>query len=388
MTKTKPVRIGFIPLVDAAALLVAVDKGFAANEGLDVELIREVSWSNIRDKLALGMFGAAHLLTPIAIASNLRLGNVNAPLVAPVNLAMNGNAITVSPALLDELRQAAEGDIASPAASARALRKIAQKREAQGREPLTFGMTFPFSTHNYVLRFWMAEGGLDPDQDLRLVVLPPPFMAASLAQGHVDGFCVGAPWSSVAVDAGVGVILHFSCEIFTPVPEKVLALRESAAKDDPELVAALTRAVTAGAGYVDDAHNRAEVSALLARPDRVGVEAEMIGRTLEGRLRVDAAGAVRAKADYLIIGEKGACRPDPNQAAWLYAQMLRWGQARFSQDLLAAAKTVMRADLYDAALGFGGSVAPERVIDAFSGRKFNAADISAYLKAFAIGANI
>src|SRR5208337_2104328 len=99
MTKTKPVRIGFIPLVDAASLLVAVEKGFAAAEGLDVELIREVSWSNIRDKLAIGLFDAAHLLTPMAIASKLGLDQVKVPLVAPVNLSMNGNAITVSSAL-------------------------------------------------------------------------------------------------------------------------------------------------------------------------------------------------------------------------------------------------------------------------------------------------
>lgn len=212
MTGDAHVKIGFIPLVDAAALLIAAHKGFAKAEGLDVELIREVSWANVRDKLAIGRFDAAHLLAPMAVASTLGLGHVRVPLIAPINLAMNGNAIAVSSSLHAEL--AAAGEIAHPAQTARALAKLVAQRKAQGREPLTFGMTFPFSTHNYQLRYWMAEGGIDPDEDLRLIVLPPPYMVENLARGQLDGFCVGAPWSSVAVDAGIGVILHFGCEIF------------------------------------------------------------------------------------------------------------------------------------------------------------------------------
>src|SRR5271169_2719691 len=193
---TGPLHIGFIPLVDAAALIVAVDKGFAAAEGLDVTLVREVSWSNVRDKLNIGLFDAAHLLAPVAIASSLGIGHVKVPIVAPFGLGVNGNAITVSPPLH---AAAADGDIAKPMVSARALARVVAERKAKGLEPLTFGMTFPFSTHNYHLRFWMAAGGVDPDEDVRLVVLPPPYMVDSLANKHVEGFCVGAPWNSIAV---------------------------------------------------------------------------------------------------------------------------------------------------------------------------------------------
>ena len=154
-------RIGFIPLADAAALIVAVDKGFTAAEGLDVELVSEVSWSNVRDKLNIGLFDAAHLLAPIAIASSLGLGHVKVPIVAPFGLGVNGNAITVSPALYAAIAAAAEGNIVDPLVSARALARVVAKRNARGEEPLTFGMTFPFSTHNYHLRFWMAAGGVD-----------------------------------------------------------------------------------------------------------------------------------------------------------------------------------------------------------------------------------
>ena len=106
-----------------------------------------------------------------------------------------------------------DGDRFDPMATARALSRVVASRRRGGAEPLTFGMTFPFSTHNYQLRFWMAAGGVDPDEDVRLVVLPPPFMADSIASGQIDGFCVGAPWNSIAVDRGVGHILHFVSDI-------------------------------------------------------------------------------------------------------------------------------------------------------------------------------
>src|SRR4029077_3245689 len=229
-------RIGFIPLADAAALIVAVDKGFAAAEGLDVELVREVSWSNVRDKLNIGFFDAAPPLAPVAIASSLGLGHVKVPILAPFGLGVNGNAITVSPALYAAIAAAADGSIVDPMVSARALARVVTSRKAKGEEPLTFGMTFPFSTHNYHLRFWMAAGGVDPDEDVRLVVLPPPYMVESLANRHVDGFCVGAPWNSVAVDLGIGFILHFVSEILARAAEKVLGVRSAWAEENPDVL--------------------------------------------------------------------------------------------------------------------------------------------------------
>src|ERR1700753_3223052 len=240
---TAPLRIGFIPLVDAAALIVAVDKGFTAAEGLEVELVREVSWSNVRDKLNIGLFDAAHLLAPVAIASSLGLGHVRVPIVAPFNLGLNGNAITVSPELHAELMGELEGDRFDPMATAQALARVVAVRRKAGDAPLTFGMTFPFSTHNYQLRFWMGAGGIDPDEDVRLVVLPPPFMVDSLASGQIDGLCGGAAWHSIAVDRGVGKILHFGSEIMQRAAEKVLAVREAWAEKNSQKLSALIRAV-------------------------------------------------------------------------------------------------------------------------------------------------
>src|SRR5262249_22308560 len=129
----------------------------AAAEGLDVELVREVSWSNIRDKLNIGLFDAAHLLAPVAIASSLGIGHVKVPIVAPFGLGLNGNAITGSPPPFTAIPAVADGDIMDPMVSARALARVVAQRKAKGEEPLTFGMTFPFSTHNYHLRFWIWQ---------------------------------------------------------------------------------------------------------------------------------------------------------------------------------------------------------------------------------------
>ena len=383
---TAPLRIGFIPLVDAAALIVAVDKGFTKAEGLDVTLVREVSWSNVRDKLNIGLFDAAHLLAPVAIASSLGLGHIKVPISAPFNLGLNGNAITISPALHADLMGELEGDRFDPMATANALARVVAKRRKAGAEPVTFGMTFPFSTHNYQLRFWMAAGGVDPDEDVRLVVLPPPYMVDSLASGQVDAFCVGAPWNSVAVDLGVGHILHFVSDILVRAAEKVLAVRQSWSEKNPEILAALIRAASRAAEFIEQPDNRVEAARLLSQPDRIAVDAEVIQRTLVGRLKISPDGTMRESARYLLVAREGAERPETVQAAWLYAQMVRWGQTAFSPEALKTAIGVFRPDLYDAALGHkGGLGEAPRAIGAFAGPAFNPDDIAGHLAAFPIG---
>jgi ABC-type nitrate/sulfonate/bicarbonate transport system substrate-binding protein len=383
---TTPLRIGFIPLCDAAALIVAVDKGFAADEGLDVTLVREVSWSNVRDKLNIGLFDAAHLLAPVAIASSLGLGHVKVPIVAPFNLGLNGNAITVSPALHAAIMEEIEGKALDPMVTALALARVVAKRRKGGAEPLTFGMTFPFSTHNYQLRFWMAAGGVDPDEDVHLVVLPPPYMVDSLANGHVDAFCVGAPWNSVAVDLGVGHILHFVSDILVRAAEKVLAVRQNWADKNPDILKALVRAHIRAAEFIEQPQNRAEAASILAQPERIGVDASVIQRTLDGRLKISPDGTMRESSRYLLVGREDAGRPDLVQAAWLYAQMVRWGQTAISPDALKTAMGVFRPDLYDVAAGQKAKpVGASDRIGAFAGPAFDPADIAGHLAAFRIG---
>lgn len=379
---TGPIRIGFIPLADAAALIVAVDKGYTAAEGLDVTLVREVSWSNVRDKLNIGLFDAAHLLAPVAIASSLGIGHVKVPIVAPFALGVNGNAITVTPVLHAAIMAKLEGDRFDPMATALALARVVAERRKAGAEPLTFGMTFPFSTHNYQLRFWMAAGGVDPDEDVRLVVLPPPYMVDSIANGHVDAFCVGAPWNSIAVDLGIGHILHFVSDVLVRAAEKVLAVRQSWADKHPDALAALVRACARAADFIEQ--NHAEAARILAQPERIGVDAEVLQRTLDGRLKISPDGAFRESSRYLLIGRDGAVRPEKIQAAWLYAQMVRWGQTPLSSEALGTAMGVFRPDIYDAALGVAGKT-EEGAIGAFAGPAFAADDVMGHLEAFKIG---
>lgn len=368
MTAT-PLTIGFIPLVDAAAVIVAVEKGFAAAEGLDVTLVREVSWANVRDKLNIGLFDAAHLLSPVAIAATLGLSQAEVPLVAALNLDRDGSAITVSPALHTAIAEAAEGEPRDPMVTARALARVVAARRAAGGEPLTFGMTFPFSTHNYQLRLWMAAGGVDPDEDVRLLVLPPPLMADGIASGHVDGFCVGAPWNTVAVDAGTGRVLHAGSDIVDPVAEKVLAVREAWAVRHPQTLARLVRALDRATSYVADPAHRDEVSRILSAPDRIGVDAALIRRCLD---------------DGMNGAANSAARPNPAQAAWLFAQMVRWGQAGFTPKALATARGVFRPDLYDAATAAPPAATATPDIEACDGVPFDPAAIPAYLARFPI----
>lgn len=184
---TKSLRIGYVPLTDAALLHVAKAQNFAAARGVEIELV-DSSWANIRDKLVAGHFDAVHMLAPAAIAVSLGIGQIEAPLVAPVALGLNGNAITVSKVLFEALLQEAQGDVADPRVTAKALAAIVARRRERGEAPVTLGHVFPFSSHHYQLRLWLRAGHLDTDEDVRLAVVPPPFMVWTLCKGPTGRF--------------------------------------------------------------------------------------------------------------------------------------------------------------------------------------------------------
>ena len=163
------VHAGIIPLLDCAPLVVAAEFGFAEKHGLKLELSREQSWASIRDKVTIGHLDCAHMLGPMVVASTLGVGHVRTPLIAPMALGLNGNTITVSTTLFERLQEKGldDGDALS---GARALKQVIEDDRKATRPPLTFGVVFPFSTHNYELRGWLAGGGINPDFDVRLVV--------------------------------------------------------------------------------------------------------------------------------------------------------------------------------------------------------------------------
>lgn len=197
---TTLLRIGYMPLTDAGLLFVAAAKGFDREEGLAFELFTETSWANLRDKLAVGVYDAAHMLAPAVVASTLGLDGFIAPMTGAVALGLDGNAISLAPALAAAVRAGSAGNAADPAATARALGKIVAERRAKDLPALRFAHVFPFSTHHYQLRSWMRLGNVDPE-GVRLTVTPPPLMGESLRGGYVSGFCVGEPWNSLARNA-------------------------------------------------------------------------------------------------------------------------------------------------------------------------------------------
>ena len=377
----KRLRIGYVPLSDAAVLIAAAERGFAEAEGLGIELVREVSWANIRDKLILGHFDAAHMLAPFAIATSLGLGHIRVPLIAPFALNLNGNAITLSNELFLEMTTQTGRAPEGPLETAKALAKLVAMRRERGGQPLALGMVFPFSTHTYLLRHWLRLGGIDPEQDVQLVVVPPPYMAESLRTGLLHGFCVGSPWNSLAVDSNVGRIVAFGVEIVRHAPEKILALPQTMTEQDPETVFRLIRGLRAAARWCEDKANRTELARLLANPNHLDLPEHIIYDTLEGNLRVAPNNLRRTNPDFLQLGRETTNRPDPRHARWLYAEMVHAGQASFSNEAYDAAATVYRPDLYERATGETALPATDDPVDLAIGPRFPERDPAAYLAA-------
>jgi NitT/TauT family transport system ATP-binding protein len=263
-------------------------------------------------------------------------------------LGLGGNAITVSLRLWEQM--AAEGASAGsgPSIHAAALRRVVASR--QKAEPLTFAMVYPFSCHNYELRYWLAAGGIDPDRDVRLVVIPPPFLVDALRAGQIDGFCVGEPWNSVAVHAGVGAIVAPTTAIWPHSPEKVLGCRLEWAQRHPKQLASLQRALYRASLWCERPENHADLATLLAQPRYVGAPAELLRQALGGRLRLTTGSAPAHLENFYIPARHQATFPWVSHALWFYAQMLRWKQIEFAANHLAAVRSTYRPDLYRAAL--------------------------------------
>lgn len=347
------VRAGFIPLIDVAVLVAAAEQGFAAREGIRLELVRDVSWSNIRDRLAFRQFDVAHALSPMPVASQLGIGSNPYPSFTPFALGRGGNAITLSVELYREMTEVADLTGEDALASAKALRTVIDRRSASGRKPLVFGMTYPYSSHNYEFRYWMAAGGVDPDRDVTMTVVPPPFTADAMAAAAIDGFCVNAPWNLVAVERGVGRIVATKRDIWPSAPEKVLAVRPDWADANEETLFRLLVALDAAARWCDDPANIGDLAEMLADPAHIGVRAELFRDLLRGRLQVDQKDIVRDIPDYLVFHREFANFPWVSQARWVYSQMIRWGQAAYSEEGADRAAAAYRPDLYRAALGAG-----------------------------------
>jgi nitrate/nitrite transport system substrate-binding protein len=339
------VRIGITPLTDCAPIAVAMERGFFAREGLRVELSREPSWANIRDKLAAGALEAAQMLAPMPLAATLGIDPVQHHVVTALSLGLGGNAITLSRPLWSELEALDPRAAEHPLRSGRGLAGIVASRRARGAAPLRLGTVFPISMHSFELRGWLAASGIAPDRDVRILVVPPPRMVAALEDGELDGFCVGEPWNTLAVQRGSGVVASTKHALWNHAPEKVFGVRLEWAEQHPELHRALLRALLEASRWCDESDNRAPLAELLARPAYVGVPADVIAPSL-------------AAPGFHCFHRYGANFPWRSHAVWMLCQLLRWGQIEKPIDLRRVAAEVYRSDLHREAAADLGLLCP------------------------------
>jgi len=263
MTRSADARLtlGFVPLLDAAPLIVAREQGFFRAEGLHVVLSREPSWSSLGDKVSVGLLDGGQMLSPMPLAATLGLGGLKTAMLTGLCLSVNGNAITLAGALHRQLTERAGAD-AGPTELSQALRQLLRQRRA----PLRFATVYPYSSHHYQLRAWLRLGGIDPDRDLRLIAVPPPRMTAHLRDGAIDGYCVGEPWNSLAEIEGIGRITVTGHQLWPDAPEKVLGVTRRWAEAHPEQHLALIRALLRAAQWIAAPAHREALMQLLALP--------------------------------------------------------------------------------------------------------------------------
>lgn len=333
--------LGYMPLTDSLPLLAAAQLGFFRDQGLDVTLQEEVSWANIRDKVIVGQFDGAHMLAPMVMASTLGLGGLNKPLIAPYSLNLGGNGMTLSASLYRELESTTRGR-PGPAS----LKQLIEQRKLEKQPPLVLAVVFPYSSHNLLLRYWLASAGIDPDRDVTTVVLPPSQMVDHLRLGHIHGFFAGEPWNAVATADGIGCCVATGRDIWQNAPNKVLGMTADWARTNPDTLDALLRALHRAGVWLDG--NREQAVSLLA--DYLPVDRRALAPALLGHTgyRPDTGDA--PEPDLLVFHRYLANFPWVSHGYWFLNQMARWGWLPDDQDLSAVAAACYRPDLYRRAL--------------------------------------
>ena len=336
---------GFLPLLDSVLLVLAREKGFAAAEGLDLHLVKETSWANIRDRAALGHFDFAQMLAPMPIAATLGLNPLSVPMITPMMLGLGNNGVTVSAELWARL-----ADAGAPATLAAGPVGAALKRVVESsQQKLRFGVVHQTSSHNYELRYWLMASGIVPERDIEIVVLPPPLLPEALGSGGIDGYCVGEPWNTVGVKNAGAHIATVKAAIWRSSPDKVIGMRAHWADANSDIVRALIRAVHWAAVWCGDAANHAEVAEIMSGAQYLGLPAELILPALDGRFDVGAGVSVTVP-DHFVPYARAANFPWSSHALWFYSQMVRWGEVEHNATRAQAAELTFRPDVYRAAL--------------------------------------
>jgi nitrate/nitrite transport system ATP-binding protein len=367
--------LGFVPLTDCAPLVVAQEQGLFAKHGLEeVTLSREPSWKAILEGVTTGRLDAAQMVAGMPLAMTVGPGKKPpVPMVISMILSRNGNAITFSK---DLYRQGVH-----------TLADFKQYLAQSNTKRHTLGMVHPASMHNLILRYWLASGGIDPDLDLDLTVIPPPQMVANLGAGNIDGYCVGGPWNSHAVQDGLGFVIAHDLELWPGHPEKVLGVREDWANQHSQTQVALVKALLEACQYCDDPRNRQQILDWLCLPQYVGVAADVIkpGFLTPYHRGTAAEPEVLPRYNQFFVSQANC--PDRVEGLWILTQLARWGLIPFPRNWIEVLNHVRRPEIYTQAaqeLGLPGMGPNRQSIQLFDGTVFDPDDPIDYLHRLAI----
>ncbi|MBY6091323.1 CmpA/NrtA family ABC transporter substrate-binding protein [Maritimibacter alkaliphilus] len=355
-------KFGFIKLTDMAPLAVAYENGYFEDEGLFVTLEAQANWKVLLDGVIGGQLDGAHMLAGQPLAATIGYGT-EAHIVTPFSMDLNGNGITVSNEIWEQMKEYVPEENGKPVhpISAEALAPVVKKYQNEGK-PFNMGMVFPVSTHNYELRYWLAAGGLQPGYyspqdvtgqigaDVLLSVTPPPQMPATMEAGTIYGYCVGEPWNQQAVFKGIGVPVITDYELWKNNPEKVFGMSASFVEENPNTAIAVTKALIRAAIWLDenDNANRMEAVELLSRPEYVGADSEVIANSMTGTFEYEK-GDKREVPDFNVFFRYNATYPFYSDAVWYLTQMRRWGQiaeAKPDSWYDEIAKSVYKPEIY------------------------------------------
>jgi nitrate/nitrite transport system ATP-binding protein len=368
-------EIGFLPLIDAAPLIVAKEKGFFAKHGLEeVTLSKEPSWGAVAEGVSGGRLDAAQMTAGMPLSLTLGFGGQpQTPIVTALVMSRNGNAITFGKKLL--------------AQGVRSLKDLKSLLEQNPEQKRTFGVVYPTSMHNLMLRYWLASAGIDPDHDVNLTIIPPTQMVQNLSDGNIDGYCAGEPWNSRAVQENLGYVIATDLDIWPSHPEKVLGVSEAWSNKYPETHNALVKALLEACDYCDERRHREEILELLSRPEYVG---SVASTARAGFIDPYDRGMGEPPEDLWqynrFHADKSNC-PGRVEGLWVLTQLARWGMIPFPKNWIEILERVRRVDLYGRAareLGFPDTEPNRSAFKLFDGKVFDPDDPIGYLNSLTI----
>jgi nitrate/nitrite transport system substrate-binding protein len=373
--ETPKMRFGIIALTDCSSVVMAHELGLFKKHGIESTISKEASWAVIRDRLTLGENQASHILLGIPYASTMGLqGSPVKPMIIPMYLNRNGQAITLNKALLEK-------GVKTP----QQLKPVVMEAKAKGN-PLTFAMTYPPGTHAMWIRYWLASGGINPDKDTTLITIPPAQMVANMKVGKMDGYCVGEPWGARAIADGIGFTAITTQQIWKDHPEKVLGFTEEFATKNPKTVKAVMRAILEASQWNDKLENRPRMAEVVGQPQYVNAAKE----TILGRMLGDYDyGDGRKEKDkyYMTFYDRYTNFPQKSHGVWWLTQFRRWGMVKEAPDYKGVVDRVHRVDIYrEVAKEMGIEVPAEdmKKETLFDGVAFDPAKPEEYAKSFAI----